>query len=242
VAKPFPTFSLSRTPTPSSWKEEVLVDPTIRSVFESGAVLSRARFSSLLYRVSFTYNWLTQADKDLIVDFEQHVKVGASTFDFRNPITNEDWEMRLLVPIKYAVEPQYPERYSATIEMFGKEISKMRQDLIWVEWTEGSDVDTRPIFASPKAITFNSIGILTQGDATITGSDTITLTLKDDAGNTIVSKEYTSSSLPAGYDYSDLGTLSNESMLAGEHATLSLTHSGSPIMPAFYVVLEFYYT
>ena len=244
MAKPFPTSELSRTPTPSSWKEELLVDPTIRSTFESGAVLTRARYTIVPRKLSFTYNMLTQRDKDLIIDFERHVNVGADKFEFRNPITNEDWEVRLLSPVKISVESRMPTRYQAELELFGKEIQKMRVEHVRIEdLSAGSDISNRPIFVNPKAVTLNSIGILTEGaPAGIDDSNTVVIAIKDDAANSIVSKTYNTGTQPPDTDYEDLGTLLNQSLSAGEHVTLSVTQGTTANMPAFSIVIEYYYT
>ena len=244
MAKPFPTFELSRTPTPGSWTEELLVDPTIRSQFESGAILTRARYTTVPRRLSFTYNLLTQADRDLIVDFEKHVKVGADKFEFRNPITNEDWEVRLVSPIRIAVEPRMPSRYQAELDLYGKEIDKMRIELIHVEdLGAGSDISNRPVFVNPKAVTLNSIGILTEGaPAGIDDSNTAVVLVKNDADDTVVSKTYNTANQPPSSDYEDLGTLTNTSLSARQHLTLSVTQGTAANMPAFSLVLEYYYT
>ena len=244
MSHPFPTFDLSRTPTPSTWREELVADPTIRSTFETGAVLTRARYTTIPRKLSFSYNLLTQTDKDLIVDFEQHVKVGADEFEFRNPITNEDWEVRLLSPIKISVEARLYTRYSAELELFGKEIQKMRLEHIYVEdLAAGADISNRPIFVNPKAVTINSIGILTEGaSADVDNDNTVVIEIKDDAANSLISKTYNTAVQPPNTDYADLGTLSNQSLLAGEHLTLSVTQGTTANMPAFSVVIEYYYT
>ena len=244
MAKPFPTFDLSRTPTPSSWSEELVTDPTIRSTFESGTVLTRARYTTTPRKISFAYNLLTEADRDLIVDFEQHVKVGADKFEFRNPITNEDWEMRLLSPVRISVEPKLPSRYRAELELFGKEIEKMRVEHVHVEdLGAGSDISNRPIFVNPKAVTLNSIGILTEGSpAGIDDSNTAVVLVKNEDEDTVVSKTYNTANQPPDADYEDLGTLTNPALAAGEHLTLSVTQGTTANMPAFSLVLEYYYT
>lgn len=243
MARPFPT--LSRTPTPASWKEELIIDPTIRSPFHAGYILSRSRHTITPRKFSFRYNLLTQADKNLIVDFEQHVRVGADKFDFRNPITNEDWEVRLLSPIRISVEPRDYTKYSADMEIFGKEVQKMRVANINIpsDLGEGLGFTDIPIFVNPKAVTLNSIGILTQGaPAGIDDSNTCVLTIADDADNTIATKTYNTAIQPPDEDYADLGNLSNQSLLAGEHLTLTLTEGDTVFMPSFDLIVEYYYT
>lgn len=244
MSKPFPTFDLSRVPTWESWREELATDPTIRTPFEAGAILTRPRYTSIPRMFRFTYNFLTKADRDILVDYENHVSIGASKFTFRHPITDEDWEMRLSTNIKMGIEPKLYGTYYARIEMFGKEITKMRQEIIEVEdLGAGLDISTRPMFVSPIAITINSIGILTKAPpAAVDDANTVVIDVKDDGGNTIVSKTYDTSNQPPSSDYEDLGNLSNQSMNAGEHVTLAVTQGASANMPAFVLIIEYYYT
>ena len=110
----------------------------------------------------------------------------------------------------------------------------------------GVDISARPIFVSPTlAVTLNSIGILTQGSpAGVDDSNTVVIALKDDAGNTVVSKTYNTATQPPSSDYADLGSLSASYKVleAAEHLTLTVTQGATANMPAFDVVLEYYYS
>ena len=248
MAKPFPTAELSRYPTPATWKKQAAFDPTIRGTFESGDPFSRGRFTSLLYEIDFSYNQLSLTEQALIEEFERNVKIGADKFTFRykNPQLdiNQDWEMRLLAPIEYGIEPRNPTKFYAHLKMFGKEIEKMRTEIIDVEdLAAGADITTRPIFVNPKSVTLNSIGILTKGaPAGVDDGNTVIIALKDDAANAIVSKTYDADPQPPTNDYEDLGSLANESLNAGEHLTLSVTQGAAANMPAFSIIIEYYYT
>jgi len=248
MAKPFPTADLSRGYTPGSFSKEPAFDPTIKGAFDSGDPFSRGRFTSLLYRVEVTYNFQSQADVDLVEAHQEHVKVGADRFLWRNKNAklgvDEDWEVRLLEPIRFAIEPQKVTTYSYTLKMYGKVVSKMRQaEYLVSDLAAGADLSNVPIFVNSEAVTIESIGILTQGaPAGVDDSNTVVIAVKDDAANTVVSKTYNAATQPPSSDYEDLGTLSNESLNAGEHLTLSVTQGATANMPAFILVIKYYYT
>lgn len=245
MAKPFPTFELSRKPTLATWKEKALKDTTLRTDFVYGGIATRARATKPGPRhISFTYNLLTRADKELIEAHENHVMIGASKFAFRESETNQDWEMRFLKEVAFAIEPGLPALWNASIEFFGKRIEKMRTETYWVEdLGAGVDIANRPIFVNPKAVTINSIGILTQGaPAGVDDSNTVVVEIKDDAADSLVSKTYDTDPQPPSSDYEDLGNLSNVSLAAGEHLNLNVTQGATANMPAFGVVIEYYFT
>jgi len=246
MAKPFPTFDLSRAPDAlKGWQEGRPVDPTIRSEFANGDIASRARFTGTLPKLlTYTYSFLTYAEKEIIAGFEDHVKVGGSKFDWRNPITNEDWEMRLMAPIDKGMESGSIDLYYAKISMFGKQVQKMRVATIHIEdLGAGSDIADRPIFVNPKAVTIESIGILTEGaPAGIDDDNTAVILVEDDASNAIVTKTYNTATQPPSSDYEDLGNVDNASLNAGEHLLFSLTQGAAANMPAFSIVIEYYYT
>jgi len=105
-----------------------------------------------------------------------------------------------------------------------------------------ADIAARPVFVHPRALTLKSIGILTEdAPAGIDDSNTCVIALKDDAGNTIVTKTYNTGTQPPSSDYEDLGTLdeTHKVLAAGEHVTLTVTQGTTADMPAFTVVLVF---
>jgi len=244
MPKPFPTFSLSKGPNPKTWKEVVLLDPTIRTEVAAGIVKTRARFTATLKRFDFNYNFLTEADKVLIEEHQEHVVVGASEFTYRMKQTDEDWLVRLLKPIRIIIEPRLPSTYQASISFFGKQVSKMRTSTYTVEdLAAGADILNIPIFVNPKAVTINTIGILTQeAPAGVDDSNTSVILIEDDASNVLVTKTYDADPQPPSSDYEDLGALSNNSLNAGEHLMLSVTNGATANLPAFIIVIEWYYT
>lgn len=107
----------------------------------------------------------------------------------------------------------------------------------------GDDLSNVPIFVNPKAVTINSIGILTQGaPAGVDGGNTSVLLIEDDASNALVTKTYNAGTQPPTSDYEDLGALSNNSLNAGEHLMLSLTNGATANWAAFTIIIEWYYT
>lgn len=244
MPKPFPTFTLSKGPNPKTWKETVLLDPTIRSEKASGIMKTRARFTALLKRFDFNYNFLTDADKILIEEHQEHVVVGASKYTYRMKRTDEDWEVKSLKAILFTIEPRLPSTWQASISFFGKQVSKMRTSLVQVEdLAAGVSILNRPIFANPKAVTINAIGILTEGASTgVDDTNTSVILIEDDASNALVTKTYDADPQPPDSDYEDLGALSNNSLNAGEHLMLSLTNGTTANWSAFTIIIEWYYT
>ena len=106
----------------------------------------------------------------------------------------------------------------------------------------GADISARPVFVHPRACTLVSAGILTEGSpAGVDDSNTAVVALKDDAGNTIVTKTYNTGTQPPSSDYEDLGTLdeTHKVLTAAEHVTLDVTQGATADLPAFSLVLRF---
>ena len=81
---------------------------------------------------------------------------------------------------------------------------------------------------------------MTQGaPAGIDNSNTCVIAVKDDAGNTIVTKTYNTATQPPSSDYEDLGALdgTHKVLTAAEHLTLSVTQGATADMPAFVLIL-----
>lgn len=92
-----------------------------------------------------------------------------------------------------------------------------------------------PVFVLPRANILQSIGILTKGAAAdVSDTQTVVITLKDDAGNTIVTKTYNTGTQPPDTDYEDLGALSeHKALAAGEHVSMTLAQGVMCDMSAF---------
>ena len=111
MGKPFP--ALSKTPAPASWREEPAIDPTLSVGFESGHTLTRPRYTFVPTKFSFYFRYLTQADKDLIVQHQIDVGYGGSVFTFRHPKTQEDFELRYLSVVRFGIERGDYTKYNA---------------------------------------------------------------------------------------------------------------------------------
>ncbi len=104
------------------------------------------------------------------------------------------------------------------------------------------DIAARPIFVHPRVAMLVSAGILTKGaPAGVDDANTAVITLKDDAGNTIVTKTYDTATPPPTSDYEDLGTLdvTHKILTAAEHITLDVTQGTTADLPAMDVVLRY---
>ena len=244
MGQPFPR-TLSRTPSPGSWREKAIVDPTVRSSLVSGVSWSRPRFTASVPKLyTFHIDLITEADKTLLDNHQDAVNIGGAEFAFRHPITDQEWAIRYNRQIQYSVRRPYDILYRAEFQVHGKVGNKMRQQIYLVEdLGAGDDITNRPIFVSAQAVTINSIGILTEGaPAGVNDANTAVILVEDDASNALVTKTYDTSPQPPSSDYEDLGSISNASLVAGEHLMLSVTQGAAANMPAFQIIIEFYYT
>jgi hypothetical protein len=76
------TYTVSKKPNyePS----ETLEDSTIRSPFEGGYVQTRARFTRTRENFSFQFRYITNADKVILKNLLNAVKIGADSFTFHH--------------------------------------------------------------------------------------------------------------------------------------------------------------
>jgi hypothetical protein len=181
---------------------------------------------------------------EAIEDHQEHVVIGASRFEMRENYTGEDWEVTYSKPVRVIQEPEDVRKFQVHFELMGKRVEKMRTTQVRIEdLAAGSDIADRPIFANPKAVTINSIGILTEGaPAGVDNSNTAVILIEDDASNQIVGKTYNTATQPPTSDYEDLGTVTNGSLAAAEHVLFSITNGATANMPAFTIIIEWYYT
>ena len=108
-----------------------------------------------------------------------------------------------------------------------------------VNLAAGSDLTTKPIYASFYASTLTKIGILTLGTpAGIDDSNTVVLTIKNNSGTTIVTKTYDTSNQPPTNAFADLGALSVTAFASNEFLTVTIVQGTTANMPAFILVLE----
>ena len=111
----FPT--LSRGVSFQNYTEDSAVDPTIRSEFENGVVLSRAKFTTLKKKFSIGYSLITAADKLKLINLQTSIKIGAATFYWTNPDDDVEYEVRLMSPMKFQIEPRNFDYWNARLEM-----------------------------------------------------------------------------------------------------------------------------
>jgi hypothetical protein len=244
MPKPYPSADLSTNSHQESWQQKVAFDPTLATPFASGDVATRPMFTALLYNITFAQRWLTAADKTLIEQHQEHVVLGSTEFTLRNKKTDEDWAVRYVGPVTFTEEPADTRLWQGRVSVFGKQVSKMHITQIDVEdLGAGSDIADRPVFVNPKAVTINSISILTKGaPAGVDDSNTAVILVEDDASNQVVTKTYNTATQPPTSDAEDLGTITNGSLAALEHLLLSVTNGAAANLPAFTLAIEWYYT
>jgi len=100
----FPT--LTQGASFQNFSESSAVDPSIRSEFEDGTVLSRARFTTLKKSFTIGYNFITSADKTKLTSMQTAIKIGANTFFWTNPSDDTEYEVYLMGPMQFQVEPR----------------------------------------------------------------------------------------------------------------------------------------
>jgi hypothetical protein len=118
-----------------------------------------------------------------------------------------------------------------------------QQSLIAIEdLAADADIANRPVFAAPTAMTLESAALIAQGAfAGIDAGNTMVVTLKDGAGNTIVTKTYNNVTVPTNSGVNDLGTLdaTQKILTANELVTLSITNGATANPPAMLLRLTF---
>jgi hypothetical protein len=97
---------LSRGASFQNFTQDSAVDSTIRSEFEDGTILTRARFTRMRKMFNVGYGFLTAADKILLENLQTAIKIGANTFFWTNPSDSTEYEVRLIAPMKFQVEPR----------------------------------------------------------------------------------------------------------------------------------------
>jgi hypothetical protein len=101
--------NLTQGPNTTDWTEEAAFDPTLRSQFEGGQVLTRAHCTAVPKKWHLVYDHLTQADKDSLTTFEgQTVLFGADSFEWENTQDGVTYNVRFMAPIKFSINPRSP--------------------------------------------------------------------------------------------------------------------------------------
>ena len=99
----FPTIlrRTGLTQTPTVTEDTIAFDPTIRSQYEGGYVVSRSRFTRMPRRWSLRYEWMTTTNKDTLRTFEEARVVGSDSFTWTNPMDSTAYTVRFLEPVRY---------------------------------------------------------------------------------------------------------------------------------------------
>lgn len=112
----FPT--LSQKPDAESWGEEPALDPTLRSDFEAGYQLTRARFTVVARKWAFVYKFLSNTDKVSLQTFERSaVNYGADSFNWTNPNDDQVYVVRFGKPIVCKLEHNHSHEWQVQIEL-----------------------------------------------------------------------------------------------------------------------------
>jgi len=101
----FPT--LSAPPSINGYAQQIAHDPTLRNEFQSGYVVTRAKFTRLVNKWHVVYRYITDTDKSTLETFENNVKVGTDAFYWTEPATSTQKTVRFLAPIHYAKASLY---------------------------------------------------------------------------------------------------------------------------------------
>ena len=245
----FPILNVG--PGSAEFDEITPSNPTIMTEFEHGEPLTRARTTSELKAWNIVLHELSQTDKVTLDTFQRDfTNFGGSSFEWENTQDGNIYSVRFLSPIKFKIVSRGgdsrcpPNLWKAEFVLYGKEAEPMyirkSENIAVADLGVGADLTDWPLWATPSACSLTKIGILTRGTpAGIDDSNTCVVTIKDEDGNTIVTKTYNTSTQPPDEDYEDLGSLNNEDLANGEHITLSVTQGATANMPEFVIALEY---
>jgi hypothetical protein len=112
----FPT--LSQNPDAEIWREEPASDPTLRSEFEAGYQLTRAKFTVIPRTWSLVYRFLSNTEKTTLQTFERStVNYGANSFNWTNPIDSQTYVVRFVEPIKFTLENNKLNEWQAELKL-----------------------------------------------------------------------------------------------------------------------------
>jgi phage-related protein len=112
----YPT--LSQNPDVEGWQEEAASDPTVRCEFENGYAATRARFTTVPRKWSYTYRFLSNTDKTTLLAFELNsTHYGAEEFNWTNPIDAVPYVVKFAEPIKYALENTMANEWKVTVRL-----------------------------------------------------------------------------------------------------------------------------
>jgi len=101
----FPTIyrhgTLEQEPIVEYFDDTMAQDPAIRSRSDGGYITSRARFTRITRRWTVRYEFVSKANKDIILSFENARLAGAENFIFSRPDYATAVNVRFLGPVTY---------------------------------------------------------------------------------------------------------------------------------------------
>jgi len=242
----FPT--LSKNPVVQGWEEEALFDPTILNEMEGGAVESHSTTTVVPWTWKLTYRDMTNADYALMKAFERTgVNFGMSSFHWINPCDAVVNSVKLGSKIKYKMEENLQHKWQWSLYLI--EAAPFLDSIfggfamypILVEnLAAGADITDRPVLGTQYGGSFSAISILTKGAPSgVDDSNTVVITLKNSAGETIVTKTFNTATQPPTKTIMDLGALLITELTAGQFMLLSVTTGTTANMPAFELNVEY---
>ena len=108
----FPTLSRGAH---TDLKEVIASDPTIRSEMENGRVLTRARFTGLKRKWTYSIRDMLEADKTLLTTMQTNARVGSGTISWTNPKTAAAIDVYLAEPIAFELDETDFVKWSAKL-------------------------------------------------------------------------------------------------------------------------------
>ncbi len=111
----FPTLSCQ--PDSSLFTEKPASDPTIRSQSESGAVITRARFTTIAKVWDLRYRFMLASDKTTLTAFEKTVNYGSGEFWWLHPLDNQYYKVKFAESVNYQIEPDNGSAYQCSFKL-----------------------------------------------------------------------------------------------------------------------------
>ncbi len=110
----FPT--LSKAANVANFTKSPSQNPTINSTMENGRILTRTKFTNVNKMWKFNYNFLTDADKDLLEAFEINRQYSTGTFFWSEPSNGVTYEVRFAKVLTF-VQERAENFWSITIDL-----------------------------------------------------------------------------------------------------------------------------
>lgn len=251
----FPT--LDRSPDIQGFVDEYSDESIQIGSFASGYPCINKLFTFDPRTWTYTLSYVSQSDKTTLMSFylankdvpfywlnEQEdivfevIFVGKPSCRIQDNDDNDSWQIGMTL------------RQSADTELSGNFLTNRYYGgdaMIEIEnLSPGADITLRPVFVAGSGMVITSAWLMTKGTpAGIDNSNTVVLTIKNEAGNTLLTKTYNTATQPPTNDSVDLSSLldSDYTTLAeGDILTITVTQGTTANMPAFSITFGGYYT